>query len=132
VRSKRIRNHIASWVFVERTTGQPQMQVGFQSWQRVKKRGKLPSHANPHWLEFGTATHTIAARNAKVMAYQENIYGKVARHGGQREGHILRNAVHDNIAEIRAAQEKFLEALSGELDRAKGMMQQDSEEPEDD
>ena len=29
VRSKRFKNHIASWVFIDRQTGQPQMQIGF-------------------------------------------------------------------------------------------------------
>ena len=28
LRTKRIKNHIASWVFIDRKTGQPQMQIG--------------------------------------------------------------------------------------------------------
>jgi hypothetical protein len=131
VRSKRIKNHIATWVFVERSTGQPQMQVGLYSWQKVVKRHKLPSHSSPHWIEFGTAPHTIAAKNAKVMAYDEDVYGKVVQHPGQRDRHVLRSAVYDNIAEIREAQAKYLKALSGEIDKAKGLIVE-SEEPEDD
>ena len=38
VRTKRIKNHVASWVFIDKKTGQPQAQIGFYGWQRVKKR----------------------------------------------------------------------------------------------
>jgi hypothetical protein len=132
IRSNRLKNHVASWVFVERTSGQPQMQVGFQSWQRVRKRGKLPSHASPNWVEFGTAPHTISAKHAKTMAYAEEVYGKNVQHPGQRDRHVLRNAVYENIAEIRKAQEQYLQALSDEIGKAKGLIKDDSEEPEDD
>jgi len=131
LRTGRIKNHIATWAFVERTTGQPQLQVGFYSWQKVKKRGKLPSHTSPHWVEFGTNPHTIAAKNAKVMAYDNDVYGKMVNHPGQHERHILRNAVYENIDAIREAQAEYLKALSDEIDRAKGLIVE-SEEPEDD
>jgi hypothetical protein len=131
VRSKRIKNHIATWVFVERTTGQPQMQVGFYSWQKVKARHKQPSHTSPHWLEFGTKAHTIAAKNAKVMAYGDDIYGATVSHPGQRDLHVLRNAVYENIAEVKKAQEQYLKELSGTIEAAKGKIVE-SEEPEDD
>jgi hypothetical protein len=130
MRSKRLKNHIASWAFVERTTGQPQLQVGFYSWQKVKARHKQPSHSSPHWVEFGTAPHTIAAKKAKVMAYDEDVYGKVVQHTGQRDRHVLRNTVYENIAEIRKAQEQYLKELSGTIEQAKAKIV-DSEEPED-
>jgi len=131
VRSKRLKGHIASWAFVERKTGQPQLQIGYYSWQRMKKRNKQPSHTSPHWVEFGTAPHTIAAKNAKVMGYEENVYGKMVQHPGQHDRHVLRNAVYENIDAIREAQAQYLKALSEEIGKAKGLVVE-SEEPEDD
>ena len=58
VRSRRFKNHIGTWVMINQQTGQPTLQVGFYSWQKVKKRGALPSHASPWWVEFGTK-HTL-------------------------------------------------------------------------
>ena len=53
---------------VDYSTGQPQLQVGFYSWQRVKKKGKLPSHASPHWIEFGVNPHQIQlAHSSRLM-----------------------------------------------------------------
>ena len=130
VRSKRFKNHIASWALIDRKTGQPKLQVGFYSWQKVRKRGKKPSNANPHWIEFGTNPHTIAARRARVMKY-EHIYGTLVAHPGTRDRHVLRNAVFENIAEIRKAQEDYLKELNNSIERAKGRIV-DSEEPEDD
>ena len=46
LRTKRIKNHIASWVFIDKKTGQPQMQVGFYGWQKVEDRGKDPSRSS--------------------------------------------------------------------------------------
>lgn len=120
VRSKRLKNHIASWAFVERRTGQPQLQIGYYSWQRVRKRNKEPSHASPSWVEFGTSPHVISAKKAKAMAYAENFYGSKVHHGGQRATHVLRNSVYDNIKEIKAAQAQYLAELSGAIERAKG------------
>jgi len=131
VHSNRLKNHVGTWAFVERSTGQPQLQAGFYSWQRVKKRGKPPSHTSPHWLEFGTGPHTIAAKNAKVMAYDSDVYGKMVNHPGQHDRHVLRNAVYENIDVIREAQAEYLKALSDEIDKAKGLIVE-SEEPEDD
>ncbi len=81
LRTKRIKNHIASWAFIDYKTGQPQMQVGFYGWQKVRKRGKLPSHSSPWWIEQGTRTHTIKARG-RLMRFDDNIYGKEVKHPG--------------------------------------------------
>lgn len=45
LRSKRFKNHIGTWVMINYSTGQPTLQVGFYSWQKVRKKGKQPSHA---------------------------------------------------------------------------------------
>ena len=131
MRSKRLKNHIATWAFVDRRTGQPQLQVGFYSWQKVRSRNKQPSHASPHWVEFGTSPHVISARNARAMAYGGDFFGARVNHGGQRGTHVLRNSVYDNIQAIRAAQEVYLKALSDTIERAQGKINQ-SEEAEDD
>ena len=131
IRSNRLKNHIASWAFVERTSGQPQLQVGYYRWQKVRARHKEPSHSSPHLVEFGTAPHTIAAKHAKVMAYGDDVYGASVHHPGQRDMHVLRNAVYENIDEIRKAQEQYLKELSDTIERAKGKIVE-SEEPEDD
>ncbi len=130
-RSKRFKNHIASWAFVGKTDGIPQLQVGFYGWQRVKKRGKQPSRANPHWLEFGTKPHEITAKNGQILGNNGYFFAKKVQHPGQTGQHILRNAVYDNIDRIRAAQEQYLQELNGELEKA-ALKIEENEEVEDD
>ena len=108
-------------------TGQPTLQIGFYGWQRVKKKGKLPSHANPHWIELGTspmggkrnAREPIRPKNAKILAYNDTIYGYSVQHPGTPGTHILRNTVYNNIAEIRAAQAEYLAEISKTIEEAK-------------
>lgn len=120
-RSKRLKNHIGSWAMINYKTGQPTLRIGFYSWQRVKKRGKLPSHASPHWIEFGTKAHDIPkdGRAKKFMAYGKNAYGFQVHHPGTAATHILRNTVQNNIAEMRAAQAQYLTEISRTLEEAK-------------
>lgn len=133
VRSKRLKNHIASWAFIDKTTGQPQLQIGFYSAARVRKRGKKPSHANPHWIEFGTKPHTepSSKNNGRFMAYGENVFGFHVSHPGQSGTHVLRDTVQNNIAEIRKAQEEFLKEMNRTLAEA-GQKVFEGEEDEDD
>jgi len=131
MRSKRFKNHIASWAFVGKNDGIPQLQVGFYGWQRVKKRGKQPSRANPHWLEFGTKPHEITAGKTQILGNNGYFYAKTVQHPGQTGQHILRNAVYDNIDRIRAAQEQYLQALNDELEKAQQKIEE-SEDVEDD
>lgn len=131
VRSKRFRNHVGTWVMIDKKTGQPTLQVGFYGWQRVKKKGKLPSHANPHWIEFGVKPHTINVRNAPVMQYDGNIYGKRVDHPGTPELHVLRDTVQNHVSEIRAAQEEYLKEIEKTLEQA-GRRIDDGDEFEDD
>lgn len=117
IRTKRFKNHIASWKFIDRKTGQPTLHIGFYSWQTVKKKKKLPSRANPHWIEFGAKQHYITTKKKKVL-YWKDAYGTVVNHPGQQASHLLRNTINDNIAEIRAAQEDYLKKISEVLDAA--------------
>lgn len=117
LRTKRFKNHIASWKFIDRDTGQPTLHIGFYSWQKVKKRGKLPSHASPYWLEFGTNPHIIKPKNAKIMWYQES-FGISVNHPGQGAQHILRDTIQNNIGEIRGAQEEYLAKINEVLNAA--------------
>lgn len=131
IRSKRFKNHIGTWAFIDRSSGQPQLQVGFYGWQRVKSKGKLPSHASPHWIESGTSPHAVTVRNAKVMAYNGTVYGRHVNHPGQRATNVLRDSVYNNIDEIRAAQEQYLAEINKELSAA-GAKIYDGEEDESD
>ena len=115
VYTKRFKNHIASWKFIDRKTGQPTLHIGFYSWQKVKKKGKLPSHASPWWIEFGTNPHIIQPKNAKIMWYQ-NSFGTLVKHPGQKAQHLLRNTIQNNIDNIRAAQEQYLDEISRIMD----------------
>lgn len=117
VRTKRLKNHIASWKRVDKKTGRPTLDIGFYSWQRAKKKGKLPSHASPWWIEFGTNPHIIQPKNAKVMFYEKS-FGTSVQHPGQKATHLLRNTIQNNIDEIRAAQEEYLAEISRILDAA--------------
>lgn len=126
VRTKSLRNHIASWVRINSGTGQPELQVGYYSWQKVKKRGKTPSHSSPSWLEFGTGSHLIQVRQNKKtkpnssgsMWNQKQPIGKKANHPGQPAQHILRNSVYDNIDAIRKKQTELLRFLNDTLETA--------------
>lgn len=139
--SGRLKNHIASWAFIGKNDGIPQLQVGFYGWQRVRKRGAKPSHANPHWVEFGTKAHQITVRirkNARFADEQPQIlgnngyfYAKTVQHPGQKGQHILRNTVYDNIDRIRAAQEEYLKQLNEDIDILTGKIEE-SEDVEDD
>ena len=131
VRTKRIKNHVASWVFIDKKTGQPQAQIGFYGWQRVKKRGKKPSHSSPWWIEYGTKPHTIRAKKAPVLRYGNMIFGKEVLHPGQTATNVLRNSVYNNIDEIRAAQEEYLKLLNGELEKAGAKIYNGDEEEDD-
>lgn len=130
VYTKRLKNHIASWKFIDRDTGQPTLHIGFYSWQRARKKGKLPSHASPHWVEFGTKPHIIKPRNAKIMYYKES-FGTVVHHPGKKEQHLLRDTIQNNIDEIRAAQEQYLDEISRVMDIA-DIKIKDTEEEEND
>lgn len=115
IRTKRFKNHIASWKFIDQNTGQPTLHIGFYSWQKVKKKGKLPSHANPWWIEFGTDPHVIRPKKSKVMYYKE-FFGFHVNHPGQRSRHILRDTIQNNIDEIKGAQEEYLKRINDVLD----------------
>lgn len=116
LRSKRFKNHIASWVMINRATGQPTLQIGFYSWQRVRKRGKQPSHTSPWWVEFGTRPHEI--NSTSFMHYEDIVVGYHASHPGQAGTHVLRDTVQNNIGEIRVAQEKYLVEISETIEKA--------------
>lgn len=130
VYTKRFKNHIASWKFIDRKTGQPTLHIGFYSWQKVKKKGKLPSHANPHWIEFGTNPHQIKVKNAKVLFYNKS-FGVSIDHPGQAPRHILRDTIQNNIAEIQAAQEQYLKKINEVLDAADISITETPEEEND-
>lgn len=129
LRSKRFKNHIASWVMINYATGQPTLQIGFYGWQKVKSRGKQPSNASPWWVEFGTQPHTI--QSDRFMRYNDNYYGYIVNHPGQSATHVLRNTVQDHISEIRAAQEEYLQEINKTLEEA-GMKVDQGDEFEDD
>jgi hypothetical protein len=131
LRTKRIKNHIASWVFIDRKTGQPQMQIGFYGWQKVKKRGKQPSHSSPWWIEEGTKPHLIHSSKTMYDKSTATKYGHNVNHPGQVATHVLRNSVYNNISEIRAAQEEYLKLLSEEIEKAKSKID-DKDYEEDD
>ena len=131
-RSKRIKNHIGSWAMINYKTGQPTLQIGFYSWQKVKKKGKLPSHASPHWIEFGVTPHSIAVNNAKMLAYNDVTYGRTVQHPGSAATHILRNTVQNNIAEIRAAQAEYLAEITKTIEEAKAKCYNGKDTDEDD
>lgn len=132
VRSKRFKNHIGTWVMINYSTGQPTLQVGFYSWQKVKSKGKLPSHASPHWIEFGTAPHTIKQKNAKVLAYDNTMYGLAVKHPGTKATNVLRDTVQNHISDIRAAQEEYLAEISKTLEEAEIKVDKGDEFEDDD
>lgn len=132
VNSNNLKNHIGTWVFIERETGIPKMQVGLYSWQRVKKRNKIPSSMSPHWVELGTKPHSISVTNAKMLAYNDIVYGRNVMHPGNTATHFLRDTVYNNIGEIRAAQEEYLAEITKAIDEAKKKIDEGDEFEDDD
>lgn len=132
-RSKRLKNHIGSWVMINRQTGRPTLQIGFYGWQRVVKRGKKPSHASPYWIEFGVNPHVIEPSNKKLLVDKSTgaVYGTSANHPGFTATHVLRNTVQDHIPDIRKAQEEYLAEISKTLEEA-GIRIDEGDEFEDD
>ena len=122
LRSKRFKNHIGTWVMINRETGIPTLQVGFYSWQRVKSKGKLPSHASPHWIENGVKPHIMPGKKGhyerRFMRYEDMIFGFKVNHPGTRATNVLRNTVQDHITDIRAAQAEYLQEISDTIERA--------------
>ena len=129
VHSNRFKNHIGTWAFIERTTGQPQLQIGFYSRARVIKKGKKASQASPHWIEFGTKSHPISSD--RFMRYEDNAFGFHVQHPGQAATHLLRDTVQNNIAEIRKAQEEYLALLNDELEKAGAKIHEGEEDESD-
>lgn len=130
VHSNRFKNHIGTWAFIDRQTGQPQLQVGFYSRAKVLKKGKKASRASPHWIEFGTKSHEITS-DEHFMRYEDNIYGFNVQHPGQKATHLLRDTVQNNIAEIRKAQEEYLALLNKTLEEAGAKIYEGEEDESD-
>ena len=133
VYSNRFENHIGTWAFIDRTTGQPQLQVGFYSHAKVMKKGKKASRASPHWIEFGTKSHNMPGEKKQdhFMSYNNNFYGKEVRHPGQKPTHLLRDTVQNNIAEIRKVQEEYLALLNKTLEEAGAKIYEGEEDESD-
>lgn len=132
LRTKRFKNHIGSWVMINRETGQPTLQIGFYGWQRVRSKNKQPSHASPHWIEFGTKPHAMPKEGRHFMRYDDNVFGFHVDHPGQGATHVLRDTVADNITEIRAAQEQYLAEISKTIDEAIRHVDPEDEYEDDD
>lgn len=133
VRSKRFKNHIGSWVMINYSTGQPTLQIGFYSWQKVKKKGKLPSHASPWWVERGTKPHPEPTKKAgRFMRYDDMIFGYNVDHPGTRGTNVLRDTVLNNISDIREAQAEYLAEISKTLEEAGRKIDKGDEFEDDD
>ncbi len=126
----RLVKQIGYWAKIDKQTGQPELQIGYYTKSRVKKKGKTPSHANPAWVEFGVKSHTIAINKAKTLTDGVIDYGKSVQHPGLRGESTLRNSVFDNIDAIREAQESYLSELNKTIEEAGGKIEE-SEEDED-
>lgn len=125
-----LQNQVGYWARIDRETGQPELQIGYYSKQRAKKKGKTPSHANPAWKEFGVNAHEISIKNANTLTDGVIDYGKSVNHPGLAGQNTLRNSVLDNVDLIREAQEKYLSELNSTIEEASRMIEE-SEEDED-
>ena len=107
-RAGNLRKTIASWKFIGKQDGIPQLQIGFRGAEGARKYHKKPAFG-AHWLEFGSGVHQIHAREG----------GTEASHPGTKGTHLLRDTVYNNIEKIRAAEEKYLSELTKTLEAAK-------------
>ena len=118
--TKRIKYHIASWVRIDKKTGQPQLDVGYYTRSKVMKRGKKPSSLSPHWIEFGAAPHIIRIKRKKALSNGSAVFGKLVHHPGMKAQHPLRKSVYDNIDAIQSEQRELLKTLNGTVAAAEG------------
>lgn len=117
--SQNMRNHIAAAADIDKKTGTPQLKIGFYGWRKVASKGKTPSKRNPWWQEFGVKPHQITRKGGgKVLGSNGLFFSRTVQNPGFSAQHTLRNIVYDNIDEIRAAQEPFLEQLNEKIDAA--------------
>lgn len=128
--TSRLSKQVGYWAKIDRNTGQPELQIGYYSKAQARKKGKLPSHANPAWKEFGINSHVISIKNAKTLTDGVIDYGKSVTHPGLRGDNTLRNSVFENIEAIQAAQQEFLSVLNKTIEEAGGKIEE-SEEVED-
>lgn len=112
VRTGKFKKSIASWVKVDKLTGQPSVDVGYYSRSQVKKKYGIKYFANPAWFEFGTKSHVIQIRKAKTLTDGRIDFGKSVINKGMSGKNFLRNTVVNNIDEIRKAQEEHLGKLT--------------------
>lgn len=122
-------NQIGYWARLDRKTGQPFMDVGYYSKDRMRRKGKQPSHSNPAWAEFGVKAHAISIKKARSLSDGQINYGVTVQHPGLPAQNTLKNVVVSNIQEIVGAQEKYLKELNKQISDIKGI--DDSEEEED-
>lgn len=122
-------NQIGYWARLDRKTGQPFMDVGYYSKDRMRRKSKKPSHSNPAWNEFGIKAHTISIKKARSLSDGRINYGVTVQHPGLPAQNTLKNVVVSNIQEIVGAQEKYLKELNKQISDIKGI--DDSEEEED-
>lgn len=127
-RTEDLVNQIGYWAKIDRMTGQPSLDIGYYSTEKMKKVGKPPSHSNPSWFEFGVKAHKINVKNANTLTDGRIDFGKSVQHPGLREEHILRNAVYDNLEEILEAEEKYLGELNKTIEEAKSKIEESEEE----
>lgn len=109
---------VTAWAKVDRTTGQPYMEIGYRSRSQMRKRG-IKFFANPCWFEFGVRPHIIMTKEYKEKGYSSyelegngRKYGYIVKHPGLSGKNLLRNTVENNIKEIQAAQEEYLGQLT--------------------
>lgn len=117
-RAGNLRKTIASWKFIGKQDGIPQLQIGFRGAEGARKYHKKPAFG-AHWLEFGSGAHQIHAREGGVLGGNGYYFGTEASHPGTKGTHLLRDTVYNNIEKIRAAEEKYLSELTKTLEAAK-------------
>lgn len=123
--SDNLGNHIGSWIFIDKNTGEPRLWFGYLSWQKVKSKNKKLSRASPHWFEYGTKPHTIKAKEKDgkktLLGYRKNqagvFFGKYVEHSGNNAMHLLEDTVNASLVEIRQIQEKYIREMGRELEK---------------
>lgn len=121
---------VGYWAKIDRSTGQPELQIGYYSKRQARKKGKTPSRSNPTWQEFGVSTHAISIKKANTLSNGKINFGKSVIHPGFKGNGTLRNSVFNNIDAILDAQKEYLSLLNKTIDVAKGKIVE-SEEIED-
>ena len=120
VKSGSLKKSVFAKVLFDKTTGIPELDVGYRSKKKMEKMG-IKHWVNPWWFEFGISPHEISTkevqnnsskRTYKLKDYRGIEFGYTVKHPGMPAKNFLRSTVYDNIQEINTIIEEEFKKIT--------------------